>query len=208
MSSADTAPISSFQRDDMSIRARKARSKGSARRTLPRRPDPLGPTAERLAKADAPVKLGSGIYRAPPSIERMRDREQLAPGDAHLNAMMFMAAEKLERLALDAGLGGAIRGQDLTRIRGGTDGGLGDERTAHCLKEFRTACSLMGWFAAYPNRGAGRLTVAVVCDGMSVTEAASVYRPGGSNSARLGAGMDVLREGLFALAVHWRLIRG
>lgn len=43
---------------------------------------------------------------------------------------------------------------------------------------------------------------------MSVTEAASVYRPGGSNSARLGAGMDVLREGLFALAVHWRFIRG
>ena len=204
--SATVDPINSYQRDDMSIRARKARSKSSNRRALPNRPDVLEPTPERLAKEDAPVKLGSGLYRAPPTIERMRDREQLAPGDPHLNEMLFQAAEKLEGYAAGAGLGGAIRAQDLNRIAS-TGGDFGGEHAAHCLKEFRTGCTLMGWFVAYPLRGAGRLTTAVVCDGMGVKEAAALYRPGGSDSARLGAGMDVLREGLFALAVHWRLIR-
>ena len=204
--SATVEPISSFQRDDMSIRARKGRNKSSTRRALPTRPNPMSPTPERLAKLDAPVTLGAGLYRAPPTVERMRDREQLAPGDAHLNEMLFQAAEKLEGLASGAGLGGAIRAQDLNRI-GASSGEHGGEHAAHCLKEFRTACTLMGWFIAYPLRGAGRLTVAVVCDGMGVKEAAAIYRPGGSDGARLGAGMDVLREGLFALAVHWRLIR-
>lgn len=206
MTTPDSTPISSFQRDDMSLRSRKARSKSSERRALPKRPDVLGPTPERLAKADAPVKMGAGLYRAPPTIERLRDRELLAPGDAHLNEMLFQAAEKLEGYAAGAGLGAAIRAQDLNRVVS-TGGDHGGEHAAHCLKEFRTACTLMGWFSAYPHRGAGRLTVAVVCDGMGVKEAAALYRPGGSDGARLGAGMDVLREGLFALAVHWRMIR-
>ena len=206
MSSARLEAISSYQRDDMSLRARKARGKNTARRAMPKRPDVMEPTPERLAKADAPVKTG-GLHRAPPTIERMRDREQLAPGDAHLNEMLFLAAEKLEGFAAGAGLGAAIRAQDLTRIAS-TGGDHGGEHAAHCLKEFRTACTLMGWFVPYPHRGAGRLTVAVVCDGMGVKEASALYRPGGSDSARLGAGMDVLREGLFALAVHWRLVRG
>lgn len=204
--SADVEQISSYQRDDMSIRARKARSKSSKRRALPTRPDVLGPTPERLAKADAPVKLGAGLYRAPPTIERLRDREQFAPGDGHLNEMLFQAAEKLEGYRAGAGLGAAIRAQDLNRIAS-AEGEIGGEHAAHCLKEFRTACTLMGWFVAHPLRGAGRLTVAVVCDGMGVKEAAAVYRPGGSDAASLAAGMEVLRAGLFALAIHWRLIR-
>ncbi len=81
MSSA-IEPISSFQRDDMSIRARKARNKSSSRRALPVRSEPMEPTPERLAKVDAPLKLGSGLYRAPMPIERMRDRGQLDPRSA------------------------------------------------------------------------------------------------------------------------------
>ena len=207
MTSTSIAPISSYQRDDMSVRARKSRGRDTKRRALPARPDALAPTPERLAKADSPLKLGTGLYRAPPTIERMRDRLQLAPGDPHQNAMMFLAAEKLEGYAAGAGLGGAIRAQDLTRVTG-SSGDYAGEHAAHCLKEFRTACTLMGWFTAYPHRGAGRLTVAVVCDGMGVKDAANVYRPGGSDAARLAAGMDALREGLFALAVHWRYLRG
>ncbi|MGI3901247.1 MAG: hypothetical protein ACRYGP_13815 [Janthinobacterium lividum] len=204
--SADVDPISSYQRDDMSIRARKARSKSSKRRALPNRPDPMSPTPERLAKEDAPVKLGAGLYRAPMPIERMRDRGQLDPLP-HLNEMLFQAAEKLVGYFETADLAGHVRAQDLTRVVAG-GGDLADERAAHCLKEFRTACKLMGWSVAYPHRGAGRITVAVVCEGMGVKEAAALHRPGGSNEARLGAGMDALREGLFALAVHWRLVRG
>ncbi len=208
--SADPEPISSFQRDDMSIQARKAQKahgKTSKRRAIPVRRDILAPTPERLAKPDAPVRLGAGLYRAPPNMERLRDREQLAPGDPHLNEMLFQAAEKLEGYRAGAGLGAAIRAQDLNRIAS-TEGESGGEHAAHCLKEFRTACTLMGWSVAHPLRGAGRLTVAVVCDGMGVKEAAAVYRPGGSDAARLAAGMEVLRTGLFAMAVHWRLIRG
>ena len=204
--SADFDPINSFQRDDMSIQARKARSKSNKRRALPTRPDVLGPTPERLAKVDAPVLLGTGLYRAPMPIERMRDRGQLDV-DPHLNEMLFQAAEKLVGYFEVAGLAGTVKAQDLTRIVHAGGECLGDERAAHCLKEFRTACRLMGWSAAFPHRGAGRITVAVVCEGQGVKEAAALHRPGGSDAARLGAGMDAVREGLFALAVHWRLVR-
>lgn len=205
--SSDIAPISSFQRDDMSQQARKARKRTSARRTLPKRAESLAPTPERLAKDDAPVKTGAGLYRAPMPIERMRDRGQLDP-TPHLNEMMFQAAEKLVGYYEGAGLATTCRAQDLSRVISSGGEMHGGERAAHCLKEFRTACTLMGWSVAYPTRGAGRLTVAVVCEGRSVKEAATLHRPGGSDAARLGAGMDVLREGLFALAVHWRLVRG
>ena len=205
MSSA-IEPISSFQRDDMSRKARKSRAKGSERRALPRRPDVVLPTPERLAKSDAPLHLGGDLYRAPMPIERMRDRGQLDPLP-HLNEAMFCAAERLVGLFEGAGLASTVRAQDLTRVIGAAGDG-GDHHAAHCLIEFRRACILMGWSVAHPHRGAGRITVAVVCEGRGVTEAAAEHRPGGSNEFRRGAGMDALREGLFALALHWRLVSG
>ena len=201
--SVDLNPINSFQRDDMSIRARKARNKSSKRRALANRPDVLGPTPERLAKVDAPVLLGSGTYRAPMPIERMRDRGQLDP-TPHLNEAMFLAAEKLVTLFEGAGLASTVRAQDLTRVIGGAGEG-GDHHAAHCLLEFRRACILMGWSVAHPHRGAGRITVAVVCEGQGLKEAAAVYRSRGRAEVQLAAGKEALCEGLFALALHWRL---
>ena len=201
--SATVEPISSFQRDDMSIRARKGRNKSSTRRALPTRPNPMTPTPERLAKLDAPVTSGEGLYRAPMPIERMRDPGQLDP-TPHLNEALYLAAEKLVGLFEGAGLASGVRAQDLTRVAGSAGEG-GDHHAAHCLLEFRRACILMGWSIPHPHRGAGRITVAVVCEGQGVKDAAAVHRPGGSDAARLAAGMEALREGLFALALHWRL---
>lgn len=80
------------------------------------------------------------------------------------------------------------------------------ERAMHNRQKVRDACRMMGWFEAHPYKGAGRLVMDVVCYEMSLTDAAKVHLPpGGSNEARLGAAMDRLRTGLFALAVHWRL---
>ncbi len=203
MSSASIEPVSSFQRDDMSIRARKARGRKTERRALPRRPDVVGPTPERLAKPDAPLQLGGGLYRAPMPIERMRDRNQL-DHTPHLNEAMFLAAEKLVGLFEGAGLASTVRAQDLTRVIGAAGDG-GDHHAAYCLLEFRRACILMGWSVAHPHRGAGRITVAVVCEGRGVKEAAAEHRPGGRAEVQLAAGMEALREGLFALALHWRL---
>jgi len=211
MATSTVEAINSFQRDDMSLRARKVRAGAKARRPIARRPDMLAPTPERLAKRDAIAKTAAGFYRAPAPIERLRDRQQLAPTDAQLNEVMFQASEKLAGLYRAAELDG-LQAIDLTRIgTGGSDANVGmatTERAAHCRREFRIATTMMGWHALYPHRGAGRLTVAVVCEEMGVKDAAAIYRPGGSNAAQLGAGMDVLREGLFALALHWRLTRG
>lgn len=204
--SAGVDRISSFQNDGMSRQARKARAKGSERRALPRRPEAIGPTPERLAKADAPVRMAAGHYRAPMPIERMRDRGQLDP-QPDINEGLFLAAEKLVGLFEGAGLATTVRAQDLTRVIGGA-GEDGDHHAAHCLLEFRRACALMGWSVAHPHRGAGRITVAVVCFGQSLKEAAAQHRPGGGDAAQLAAGKEALQTGLFTLAVHWRLIRG
>ena len=222
MSAAEVKPISSYQLDDMSLTARRKRNQeamSAARggrkgrktgtRTVPHQ-DPGKPTPERLAKGDI-VQMGSGHHRAPPLIERMRDREQFCPGDGYTNERMFQAADKLLEYFQGSGLGAGVQAQDLTRIMSGS----GDtpysmaisESAAHCRKELRLALKLMGWFSAYPHRGAGRLTLEVVCFERSVRDAADSYRPGGADSGRQATGMDVLREGLFALAVHWKFLR-
>lgn len=201
-------PINSFQRDDMSLRARRARRdiRGRTAAVKGRRPDLLGPTKERSEKPDHPVKTAGGFYRAPMPIERLRDQNKLDPLP-HLNQAMYEASEKLVGYYEGARLVG-VKAQDLTRVSGGGGDNDAPDRAEHCRAEFRKACVLMGWPSAFPHRGAGRLTVAVVCEGHGVKQAADLYRPGGSDAARLGAGMDALREGLFALAVHWRLVRG
>ena len=105
--SATVDPINSYQRDDMSIRARKARSKSSNCRALPNRPDVLEPTPERLARRE---RASKAWLRG--SIVRLRQSSECAivssssPGDPHLNEMLFQAAENLEGYrGAGAGLG-------------------------------------------------------------------------------------------------------
>lgn len=208
-----------FSRNDMTPAARAARKvlargrvkSAKAKRAAPKRQDPLGPTPERLAKADTPVRSSSGIYRSPPPIERLRDRNLLDPEDHHLNEAMFRAAEKLGEVYAKAGLGMSAQAQDLNRIAAGS-GEIPScmavsEMAAHARQQVRDALKVMGWSLAYPFRGAGRITVAVVCQDMAVEDAAKLYRPAERKSQVMGAGMEVLREGLFALAVHWRFTR-
>jgi hypothetical protein len=223
---SDPIEPSCFHRDDMSRKARKARGIGERRKLPPSskaaargtntRPvaaaiPPLRPTFERRQKPDAPQapNLSRSHWRSPPPIERMRDRRQFSP-DPAVNQAMFLAAEKLAGLFMAAGLRGGVRAQDMTRLlAGGGEPAYGmpiDEAAAHCRQAFRKACALMGWHDAFPHRGAGRLTVMVVCYEMALTEAAAIYRPGGRTESRLGAGMEVLREGLFELALHWRFL--
>ena len=169
------------------------------------------PTPERMAKADAPAKRGAGVYVTAQPIELLFSKGKLSPEMACENDAMFMAARKLQDVFAGAGLSAGAQAQDLNRIvSGGGDPSSGmplNEFAAARRKEFRIACTLMGWHQAFPFRGAGRLTVAVVCHEMGVKDAAAIYRPGGGNEAQLAKGMDVLREGLFALAVHWRFLR-
>lgn len=223
--------ISSFQRDDMSPRARRARQladavpqprrqqagkatgadKGSFRQFLaarqPARQTPAAPqvpTEQRLVKEDKPRKTQAGFYRAPAPIERLRDRGSL-DHMPHINEAMYQAANKLGAHFYEAGLGG-IAAQDLSRdVRGSGDGGAcgfpKTERAMHHRQKFREACNIMGWFETHPYKGAGRLVVDVVCFEMSLTDASKVHlTPGGSNEARLGAGMERLRTGLFGEA--------
>lgn len=172
---------------------------------------PAEPTAERKAKGDRPKKTQGGFYRAPPPIERLRDRNQLDK-KPHVSCAMCEAATKLYTHFYEAGLHG-IAAQDLTReMTGGGKGGLPasqfprTERAMHHRQTFREACRVMGWYETFPLRGAGRLVVDVVCYDRGVEDAARVHIGPGRLEIVRDNGMDRLREGLFALARHWRLI--
>ena len=197
-----TAPISS--EGFREFRTRRAVESGVP---LPPPPRLLKPTDERLAKEDKPRKMDAGHYRAPPPIERLRDQNKLDP-TPHINQAMYEAAGKLYAVFYLGGLGG-IAAQDVSRCVGGGDGGSShfprDERALHNRLQFREAVRVMGWFESFPHRGAGRLTVDVVCREMALRDAAKIHIPLGRTEVSLAAGMDRLREGLFALAAHWNL---
>ena len=214
------------------IRASKqttARGRIAASKTKKTRAIPMAPTPERLAKGDMTVR--GGVYRALPVHEQLRDQGALAlpkddasakkvtesptnqlyakskfDHDARTNEAMFQAAEKLRRHFDGCAIG--VKAQDLNRIisSGASDDLTQEEAWVHHFDTFRTACKLMGWSEANPYRGAGRIVVAVVCYEMTVTEAAVAHIGAGRTEVVKGQGMDRLREGLFALATHWRML--
>ena len=169
------------------------------------RPIPMGPTPERLAKGDISPITAAGFRRSIPGIEKLRDAGKL-DRDAQTNEGMFQAAEKLRR-HFDGSMVG-VKAQDLNRIisSGSSDELTGEEAWVHNFDQFRRACKLMGWSETSPHRGAGRIVVAVVCYEMTVSEGAEIHIGGARKETILAAGMDRLREGLFAIAVHWRFI--
>ena len=170
----------------------------------------IRPTPERLAKGDLIAGEMVGTHRSQPPIERLRGKK--APdGFFFLSDAEYAAALKLAEIFQECGLSASVQAQDLNRViasdgSGGVPYGMANgERAAHCRKEFRLACKLMGWHAAHPFRGAGRLVVDVVCYEVGLTEAGQTHLGGGRKGDMLSAAADRLREGLFALAIHWRL---
>lgn len=168
---------------------------------------PMKPTAERMAKTDKPRKTGSGAYRAPHPLERLRDQGKLDP-NPRVNLAMFEAAEKLYTHFYQGGLKG-IQAQDLSRASGSGDGGAcqfpASENAMFHRGKFREATRIMGWHVDSPYRGAGRLVVDVVCYEMPVLEAGRIHTPPARTDTIAAKGMEKLCEGLFILAAHWRL---
>ncbi|WP_158810435.1 hypothetical protein [Beijerinckia sp. L45] len=163
---------------------------------------PMGPTPERLAKGDISPITAGGFRRSISTVEKLRDGGKL-DHDARTNEAMFQAAEKLRRHFEGSLIG--VKAQDLNRIIGGGGDELtGEEAWVHNFDTFTKACKLMGWSQANPHRGAGRITVAVVCFEMTVTEAAGIHVADKRKETALAAGMDRLREGLYALSIMWR----
>ena len=167
----------------------------------------MRPTPERLEKADRPRKTDAGFYRAPAPIERLRDRKKLDPLPT-VNEGMYQAGCKLYTHFYQGGLKG-IAAQDLSRCVGGGDGGScgfpQNDRAMFHRQKFREATRIMGWYETAPFRGAGRLVVDVVCFEMSISDAAQIHIPSSRLEVTIAAGMDRLREGLFALGAHWGL---
>lgn len=172
------------------------------------------PTPERLAMRDAPIRGDTGIFRVKPLIDKLRDKAWLDPS-IHVRHAMHSAGEALIDCYHRAGLTG-LGAQDLSRVVGG--GGdpaymtPSSEGIMSSRQEFRRACKAMGWyeddsgaagFAMY--RGAGRITVALLCQEMSFEDAARTYMPGGSTEERAGAAKERLRAGLWALISLWRI---
>ena len=214
------------------IRASKqttARSRIAASKSKKARALPMAPTPERLAKGDMTVR--GGVFRALPVHEQLRDQGALAfpkdegsagkvteppvnqlyakskfDHDARTNEAMFQAAEKLRRHFEGCMIG--VKAQDLNKIisSGGSNDLTQEEAWVHHFDTFRIACKLMGWSESNPHRGAGRIVVAVVCYEQTVTDAAMAHIGAGRTEVVKGQGMDRLREGLFALATHWRMI--
>jgi hypothetical protein len=207
-------PINNFETNSRRSRAvaetRTSRWRGSAD-VIPigsgkaKQKETMDPTPERMAKDDAPITTSGGLRRSPAPIERLyrAGKLDLIP---HINHAMLQTAEKLAEHYYGASLVG-VRAQDLNRVvsgGGGPDANVTSENAVYHFEKFKLACKLMGWSDANPYRGAGRLVVAFVCEERALKDAATEFVPVGSSEARLGAAMDRLREGLYALAVHWK----
>ena len=165
----------------------------------------MDPTPERLAKGDVVLNNPVAKHVAVSTVERLAKQGKLDHDEPTAKAMTS-AAEKLCRHFIGCGVG--VKAQDLNRIVGGSAEDLTQEENwVHHRDVFRTACKLMGWSDANPCRGAGRLVVAVVCYEETVGDAAIKHVGPGRAEAVKAAGMDRLREGLFALAMHWRFCR-
>ncbi len=168
---------------------------------------PMGPTAERIAKGDLSPRTAGGFHRAVPPVERLRDEGRLHKSDPFLNQAYFEAAEKLHRHFMGslAGLKAAdVSDAVLTGVPD-ANGLVGEEGWVHHFDTFRLACKLMGWPHGAPDRGAGRIVVAVVCYENTVEQAAMMFMGAGRTEVLKAVGMDRVREGLFALATHWKL---
>ena len=184
----------------------------------------VGPTPERLAKGDiAEPRSFDAPYRAVSAVERLRDKggfeapkrtddrlerlrdQNKLDHDAKVNQAMFMAAEKLRRHYEGCAIG--VKAQDLNRVTGGDSGDLvGEEAWVEHYRRFTEARKIMGYTEAHPNRGAACIVVAVVCEDMTVSDAATKFLLPARAEAMKAAAMDRLRVGLFALAMHWREI--
>lgn len=181
-----------------------ARSRISASKPKPtrQRQCPLGPTPERLAKGD--VDLRVGMHRAVPTIERLRDQGRL-DHNARENQGLFEAGLRLQRHFQGMQLG--VQAQDLGRVRGG--GNEDPERQelwVHHHDTFEIAKRLMGWDDHNEQRGCARVVIAIVCQEMTVGDAAAQVLGPMRKELAQAVGMDRLRQGLWALAVMWRLI--
>ena len=142
-------------------------------------------------------------------MERLFQQHQLSekPDDTRENFALHQAAQRLKRhYDLKNAIG--IKAQDFNRASGrGGDGDLMQEEVwLENNRHFEVARKMMGWTPAHPNRGPASIVIAVVCEEMTVTEAADLYLVGGRKERMLAAAMDRLRVGLFMLAVHWREI--
>ncbi len=179
-----------------------SRSRIPATKSKRARAVPMGPTPERLAKGDVVLNNPLARHVAIPTIEHLARLGKLDHDEVTAKAMVC-AAEKLYRHFVGCGVG--VKAQDLNRIVGGSADDLSQEENwVHHRDVFRTACKMMGWSDANPHRGAGRLVVEVVCYEQTVRDAALVHIGRGRLELIQAQGMDRLREGLFALAVHWR----
>lgn len=172
------------------------------------------PTPERMAQRDAPVRGETGVFRVKPLIDKLRDKVWLDPS-IHVRQAMHSAGEALIDCYHRAGLTG-LGAQDLSRVVGGSGDPAymtpSSENVMSSRQDFRRACKAMGWyeddsgvagFAMY--RGAGRITVALLCQEMGFEDAARTYMPGGSTEERTGAAKERLRSGLWALISLWRI---
>ncbi len=179
-----------------------SRSRISAAKSKKARVVPMGPTPERLAKGDIALNNPLAKHVAIPLVERLAKQGKLDHDEVTARAMMC-AAEKLYRHFVGCGVG--VKAQDLNRIVGGSAEDLTQEENwVHHRDVFRTACKMMGWSDANPRRGAGRLVVEVVCYEQTIRDAALIHIGRGRLELVQAQGMDRLREGLFALAMHWR----
>ena len=173
---------------------------------------PMGPTPERMAKGDLPpARTAGGFHRAIPPVETLFKAKKLGWSNDCVteNLALFQAAEKL-KLHYDQKNAMGIKAQDINKVggRGASDNLTEEEIWVEHNKTFEIAKRLMGWTSAHPARGSARIVIAIVCEEMSVTEAAEMHLVAARKEVMISTAMEKLREGLFSLAIHWRFIRG
>ncbi len=172
------------------------------KRTIEGRAKIIPPTAERMAKDDAPERLISGAYRTPLFVDQMHRKEWL--GDEPMREMMAFAARWLAATFDVCGLSG-LEAQNLTKVFGG--GGspaymmpLSDHMATH-RKKFREAWAAMDRdFTGCPDSPA-RIAVSVICQDVRLDDVARLYFRG-SDAERMGWLKALFRLAMRRLVDH------
>ncbi len=174
------------------------------------RPDILVPTPEYLAHRHGPTRHEkTGGYRVVDALERLFTRGLLDSSGA-MNEAMYLSALWLRETFRRAGFDISLSSGDLDRIVTGrsdfSDRLYCSDRRIDAQNEFADAVRCMGWYAGQPFRGAGRITVGVVCYGYTIAECVNLGYLNQAGERAEAVAIHMLREGLMSLAGYNRRI--
>ena len=166
----------------------------------------LGPTQERLAKAQGASQTGvDGVVRMRDgALEKLAASGRLWPGDESRNRILFEAAQELRRVHRMAGMDASPTSVNLLA----TGGGAGDKAYMIPLSEAAVGAraKLRQAYDATP-RAMWNVVVSVAIEDNDLTAGGVAAGVDGAGCVRRGVARWAVQHGLEAIAKRWKFIK-